>query len=93
MFSREWTFSSQNMGDSSDSGLSCKIRKKLTLEHRVFERIEIFLIKYGHGNSEFFWKKDVLLTKYRHESNDLFVKNRKKNGHPHFFFVYNIVWF
>ena len=40
-----------------------------------------------------FWRKDVLLIKYRHQSNDFFVKNRKKNGHPHFFFVYNIVWF
>jgi len=37
--------------------------KKMTLEYRVFERIDIFFIKYRHDNSEFFLEKGRFVNK------------------------------
>ena len=35
-------------------GFSWKIKKKMTLDHRVFERMDICFTKYGHDSSDFF---------------------------------------
>ena len=56
----------------------------MTWEERVFERLDVSLTKHGHENRVFL---EILsfFTKYKHESSDFFVQNRKKR-HPIDFF-------
>ena len=61
-FRRSYSFFGPNMGMTAE-GLSCKIRKKMTLEHHVFERTDIFFIKYRHGKSGFFLEKGRFVNK------------------------------
>ena len=48
-------------------GFFIKILKQITLEHYVFERIDVLLPIYGH-ESIVFLRMDVFLTKYGHEN-------------------------
>ena len=52
-FNRSYPFFLTKYGHDS-RGFVMQNLKKMTLEHRVFERMDIILIKYGHDNREFF---------------------------------------
>ena len=47
---------------------SWKIWKKMTWEHSLCEKIEVFMIKYGYESSMFFKRMDVFYTNYGYES-------------------------
>ena len=51
-FSQNWRFSTKYGHDSR--GIFMKVLKKMTLEHNVFERMHVFLTKYGNESCLFF---------------------------------------
>ena len=59
------------------------------MEHRVFERMDVFSTKYGH-ESEMFLENRRFFTKYGHESSDFFVKNRKTK--TSYLLFWPIIW-
>ena len=51
--------------------------KKMTQEHSIFERLDVFSTKYRHKSNVFFERMDVFLTNHGYWSRNFFVKNRK----------------
>ena len=66
--------------------------KKMTWEHYVLERMDVFSTKMGI--TSVFFKEWTFFTKYWHESNGFLLKIwRKKKGILLIFLVHNIVYF
>ena len=66
-------------------------KKKKDMRVPCFERMEIFLIKYGLESYVFFLENGSFLKKYGLKSNDFFIKNNKKR-HLFVFLVHNKLW-
>ena len=58
--------------------------KKMTLEHRVFERMDVFLTMYKHESSVFF--REWTFLSYGNERNDFFLIIEIKRVFPSYFF-------
>ena len=65
--------------------------KKMTLEHRVFERMDIILIKYGHDNREFFLEKERFVNNIFAREQWFFSEKSEQTGILIFLSIINIV--
>ena len=72
------------MGMTAGGFFLTNLKKKMTWEHSVFERMDIFLREYGL-ESRFFVENGRFFTKYGHKSSDFFVNSRNEEHLIDFF--------